>query len=150
MPQQPKSKLSTAEQRANEALEKAAPSGKSPARKALAFLLEGSHDQPPVENPTSDQSPPVTTTHQESPPLPNPPRETIAPARDFNRRANSLERDALPSGLFPGSSKKIYDALYLRTIGAIVPRSRVRDSRRDLFEWTGIKNLNRIDGHIRQ
>lgn len=55
----------------------------------------------------------------------------------------------MPSGLFPGSSKKIYDALYLRTIGAIVPRSLVRASRRDLLEWTGIKNLKTIDNHVR-
>jgi hypothetical protein len=77
------------------------------------------------------ESPPVTTTHQSPPvpttPVPTPPnreeqRPSHAPARDFNRRANSIEREALPQGLFPGSSKKIYDALYLRTRGANPPR----------------------------
>lgn len=95
------------------------------------------------------QSPPVTTT---------PPYEQSqlisstalhAPTKDFNRRANSLERDALPSGVFPGSSKKVYDALYLRTRGAIVPKRMIQASRRDLLEWTGIRNLKTIDNHIR-
>ncbi|MDX6696230.1 MAG: hypothetical protein QOF02_3833, partial [Blastocatellia bacterium] len=92
---------------------------------------------------SATQSPPLPTTPHDYPPLP------IAPAKDFNKRANSLERDALPQGLFPGSSKKIYDALYLRTRGAIVPRNKVRASRRDFLTWTGIKNLKTVDGHIR-
>ena len=93
---------------------------------------------------TTHDSPPVTTTPHQSPPLP-----IIAPERDYNKRANSLERDALPAGLFPGSSKKIYDALYLRTRGAVVPKKRVRAARRDLLEWTGIKNLKTIDAQLR-
>src|SRR5215213_11278725 len=55
---------------------------------------------------------PQPTSPQVTPPHPTPANE-IAPAKDFNRRANSLDRDALPAGLFPGSSKKLYDALYL-------------------------------------
>ena len=90
------------------------------------------------------QSPLLTTTQEQSPPVTNP-----APARDFNRRANSLERDALPAGIFTGSSKKIYDALYLRTRGAVVPRKLVRASRKDLLAWTGIKNLKTIDAQLR-
>jgi hypothetical protein len=93
---------------------------------------------------TTHQSPPLTTTQGQSPPVTNP-----APARDFNRRANSLERDALPAGIFTGSSKKIYDALYLRTRGAVVPRKLVRASRKDLLAWTGIKNLKTIDAQLR-
>jgi hypothetical protein len=91
------------------------------------------HDSPLV--PSTEAVGPLTTTHHDSPPLPEtqPPkpaqeeaRPSPAPARDFNRRANSLERDAMPQGLFPGSSKKIYDALYLRSRGAHPPRTRVR------------------------
>jgi hypothetical protein len=93
---------------------------------------------------TTHHSPPLTTTQGQSPPVTNP-----APARDFNRRANSLERDALPAGIFTGSSKKIYDALYLRTRGAVVPRKLVRASRKDLLAWTGIKNLKTIDAQLR-
>ena len=105
------------------------------------------------------ESPPLPTTPHESPPLPTTPqpassrreeqRPSPAPARDFNRRANSIEREALPQGLFPGSSKKIYDALYLRTRGANPPRARVRASRRDFLEWTDIRNIKTVDGHLR-
>lgn len=97
---------------------------------------------------THHQSPPVTTTpqdvHQMSRPAP-----THAPARDFNRRANSIERNALPQGMFPGASKKIYDALYLRSRGAHPPRKSVRASRRDFLDWTDIRNLKTVDGHLR-
>jgi hypothetical protein len=103
-------------------------------------------------------SPPVTTPHQ-SPLVPTTPppaplrreeqQTSPAPARDFNRRANSIEREALPQGLFPGSSKKIYDALYLRTRGANPPRARVRASRRDFLDWTDIRNIKTVDGHLR-
>jgi len=92
----------------------------------------------------AQDSPPLPTTPHHSPPLPSP-----APARDFNRRANSLDREALPGGLFPGSSKKIYDALYLRSRGAHPPRTSVRASRRDFLDWTDIRNLKTVDGHLR-
>ena len=79
-----------------------------------------------------------------------PPKEdsSHAPARDFNRRANSLDRDALPAGLFPGSSKKLYDALYLRTRGAHVPVKTIRATRRELGQWSGIKNIKTIASHL--
>jgi hypothetical protein len=102
---------------------------------------------PPVT--TTHQSPPVTTTPPPAPPKREEQRPSPAPARDFNRRANSLEREALPQGLFPGSSKKIYDALYLRTRGANPPRPRVRASRRDFLDWTDIRNIKTVDGHLR-
>ena len=84
-----------------------------------------------------------------SPTIPNHPQKNAAPARDFNRRANSLERDALPAGLFPGSSKKIYDALYLRTRGAIQPRESVRATKRALMDWSGIRNVKTVETHMR-
>ncbi len=73
----------------------------------------------------------------------------VAPERDFNKRANSLERDALPSGIFPGSSKRIYDALYLRTRGAIKPVRTVRATKKDIADWSGVRNRKTIDGHLR-
>jgi hypothetical protein len=69
--------------------------------------------------------------------------------RDFNKRANSLDRVALPSGLFPGSSKKLYDALYVRTLGAVVPVKTVQATRRELSKWSGIKNVKTIAAHLR-
>lgn len=73
----------------------------------------------------------------------------VAPARDFNKRANSLDRLALPAGLFPGSSKKLYDALYIRTRGAIVPVKSIRATRREIIDWSGIRNIKTIDAHLR-
>ena len=104
-------------------------------------------ESPPVT--TTHHSPPVTTTPQPAAPQHEEQRPSPAPARDFNRRANSIEREALPQGLFPGSSKKIYDALYLRTRGANPPRARVRASRRDFLDWTDIRNIKTVDGHLR-
>ena len=78
-----------------------------------------------------------------------PKAETVAPVRDFNKRANVLDRDALPSGLFPGSSKKLYDALYIRTLGAVVPSKMIQATRRELGEWSGIRNVKTIAAHLR-
>ena len=75
-------------------------------------------------------------------------QNSISPIRDFNKRANSLERDALPAGLFPGASKAIYDALYIRTIGAIEPKKVVQVTRKVLMEWTGIKNIKTVNTHL--
>jgi hypothetical protein len=73
-----------------------------------------------------------------------PPQIETAPKRDFNRRANSLERDALPAGLFPGTSKKLYDALYLRTRGAVAPTRTIQATKRELMTWSGIRSKNTI------
>jgi hypothetical protein len=97
---------------------------------------------------------PLTTSLPDSPLVPtsdhqSPKKKAVAPERDFNRRANSLERDAMPAGLFPGSTFKIYNAIYLRTLGAITPRRTVRASRRDFLDWTDIRNLKTVDTHLR-
>ena len=72
-----------------------------------------------------------------------------APERDFNRRANSLERDAIPAGLFPGASKKLYDALYLRTRGAHKPTRTIQATRTELMKWAGIGSRNTFLNHMR-
>jgi hypothetical protein len=72
-----------------------------------------------------------------------------APARDFNKRANSLDRVALPAGIFPGSSKKLYDALYIRTRWGVVTKRSVRATKRELSDWSGIRNVKTIDSHLR-
>ena len=90
-----------------------------PKRKpALAsHLAEYEEGPPPVETSTN-VAPPDPTSRGVTPPDPTRP---AAPQRDFNKRANSLDRVALPAGIFPGSSKKRYDALYIRTRVAVVP-----------------------------
>ncbi|MFL6254912.1 MAG: hypothetical protein ACJ74T_07805, partial [Pyrinomonadaceae bacterium] len=139
MPQR-NAKETPAARRANEALDRVTGGDKTPVKKALAFLLEGSHDEPTPETISAQTQPnpsPIQTQTNDSPkivqtqPIPSPisvgdrdsPKiaqtqakpSPIAPERNFNKRANSLEHSALPSGLFPGASKKIYDALYVRT-----------------------------------
>ena len=73
----------------------------------------------------------------------------IAPARDYMKVANSISREAVPAGLFPGSSKKLYDALYMRTRGAVVSVKRAQATRRELSKWSGIKNIKTIAAHLR-
>ena len=63
---------------------------------------------------------------------------SIAPERDFMRFANSIIREAVPSGIFGGKSKQLYDYLYSLTRGAIVPRRTVRISKQKLMKGAGI------------
>ncbi|HEX8140093.1 MAG TPA: hypothetical protein VF544_21200 [Pyrinomonadaceae bacterium] len=88
------------------------------------------------------------TPSQPIPTHPNPtqpiPTQAIAPARDFNKRANSLDREALVEGLFPGTSQKLYNALYQRTRGAIVPVRTVKATKRELMLWSDIRSKNTI------
>jgi hypothetical protein len=172
MPQR-NAKETPAARRANEALDRVTRGDKTPVKKALAFLLEGSHDEPvqganpaqsqPSPSPIPAQtkgSPeivqaqpkpsPISAEINDSPkvaqtqPKPSP----IAPERNFNKRANSLEHSALPLGLFPGASKKIYDALYVRTRGAVVPARTVQARHRELLAWSGVKDIKTIKTHL--
>jgi hypothetical protein len=77
---------------------------------------------------------------QPNPTHPNP----IAASKDFNRRHNSIDRDALPAGLFPGTSQKLYNALFLKTRGAIVPKRTVQATKRELMLWSNIRSKNTI------
>lgn len=77
-------------------------------------------------------------------------KSSTAPVRDFNKRANSIDRDALPMGAFPGASKKIYDAIYLRTIGAVVPHRTIQATRREIMTWSGIQNIKTINAHLKR
>jgi hypothetical protein len=74
----------------------------------------------------------------------------LAPVRDFNKRANSIDRDAMPLGVFPGASKKIYDSLYIRTRGAINPVRNIQATRRELMTWSGIQNIKTINAHLKR
>ena len=95
-------------------------------------------------------SAPLSTSGGQTPP-PSVPLSTIpvAPERDFNKRANSIEREALPSGMFPGASKKLYDALYLRTRGARTAVRTIRATKKELADWSGVRNRKTIDSHLR-
>jgi hypothetical protein len=114
---------------------------------ALAAGLADYDDEPQAVHPVPLPSGGLTPSHGQTP-IP-PQTAPIAPARDFNKRANSIERDAMPSGMFPGTSKKLYDALYLRTRGAVKPSRMIRATKKDLAVWSGIKNRKTIDAHLR-
>jgi hypothetical protein len=62
----------------------------------------------------------------------------IAPQRDFTRVANSIVREAIPSGLFGGKSKQLYDYLYLLTRGSIIPTRTIRIPKDKLMKGAGI------------
>jgi hypothetical protein len=87
-----------------------------PKKKARVLDLEGSE---PTSEPT-----PLTPVTQVTPVTPA--SQEAAPKRDFTRVANSIVRDAVPSGLFTGKGKQLYDYLYSKTRGAIVPVTTVR------------------------
>jgi hypothetical protein len=134
-------------------------------RKLLAETLDKALEPPPKRKPALashlaeyDEGPslPTVSSRKVAPPNPTsrgvtPPNPTLplAPQRDFNKRANSLDRVALPAGIFPGSSKKLYDALYIRTRGAVVPGKSIRATKRELSDWSGIRNAKTIDAHLR-
>jgi hypothetical protein len=86
--------------------------------------------------------PPTTSYHQLPPPI----AET-APKRDFARVPNSITRDALPAGLFKGTSKKLYDALYLRTRGAIQPVREIKARQSELMLWAQVSH-NTLRAHL--
>jgi hypothetical protein len=134
-------------------------------RKLLAETLDKALEPPPKRKPALashladyDEGPsaPIEIPKRVAPPDPTSrgvtpphPAQPVAPQRDFNKRANSLDRVALPAGIFPGSSKKLYDALYIRTRGAVVPIKSIRATKRELSDWSGIRNAKTIDAHLR-
>lgn len=75
-------------------------------------------------------------------------RSPVAPEKDFTKVANSIAREAVPSGLFKGMSKNTYDALYLKTRGAINPVRSIRATKPDLMRWAGISDVT-LDRHLK-
>ena len=105
--------------------------------------------------PSTDSS--ISTGSTPSTPSTLPRRQSksaAAPERDFTRVANSIVRQAVPSGIFGeqgGKSKELYDTLYLLTRGAIIPARKVRIPKDQLMKKAGIgsevtlrKNLSRL------
>lgn len=79
--------------------------------------------------------------------------QPIAPARDFMKVANSISREAVPAGLFKGKSKQIYDYLYAKTRGAIVPARSAQLTRREIMRGANIgsdKTLRENLLHLRR
>jgi hypothetical protein len=94
----------------------------------------------PASSETSEPIQPILSNDSPSNPI-QPEKKPTAPARDFQRVPNSITRDAVPSGLFKGTSKSTYDALYLRTRGAINPVRTIKATKRELMKWIGISHV---------
>jgi hypothetical protein len=74
----------------------------------------------------------------------------VSPQRDFHKVANSITRDALPSGMFNGKAKQLYDCLYSMTRGAIVPSMSARISRAELMKKSGIGAKVTLEQNLRR
>jgi hypothetical protein len=116
-----------------------------PSPKLDAILGRYAVDSPVLKRPTDRSDPTQLNSTQVNSTQLTP----VSPAKDFNKRANSIERDALPAGMFPGTSKKLYDALYLRTRGAVVPVRTIKATRTDLMRWASIGGLNTFLSHMK-
>lgn len=110
-----------------------------PIEEILGFA-NSSQPNPAQPSPTRPDPAQPSPTQPKS----SPAQESAAPTRDFNKRANSIDRDAMPKGHFPGTSYKLYNALYQRTRGAVVPVRIIQATKRELMEWSNIKSKNTI------
>jgi hypothetical protein len=108
----------------------------------------------PVEELLGLTQPPTTHATALTPPTAPTPLTppTAAPSRDFAKVANSIVRQAVPSGAFSGKSKQLYDYLYAKTRGAVVPKRSVRMTKTAIMkgshigsERTMYKNLKRLE-----
>jgi hypothetical protein len=89
-------------------------------------------EQKHTEIPTTPATQSTHTTHSTQGSQPQ--KHPIAPARDFMKVPNSITRQAVPSGLFAGKGKQIYDYLYSRTRGAIQPARLIQLRRREIMD----------------
>lgn len=89
--------------------------------------------EPKAEQPTP-RTPPTAHTQRTARTPPN----SVAPERDFHKVANSIVREAVAGGYFTGKSKQLYDFLYSRTRGAIVPIRSVCITKPNLMRGSGI------------
>jgi hypothetical protein len=101
-----------------------------------------------VEVSKLDNAPILTTPYHPLPPSTTKQETSISPTRDFTKFANSLVRDAIPDGLFKGTSKNTYDALYQRTRGAIIPVRTIKVVQSDVLSWTNVSH-NTLRAHIK-
>jgi hypothetical protein len=72
----------------------------------------------------------------------------IAPERDFQRVPNSITKQAIPSGVFRGKSKQVWDYLWSISRGAIVPTRTVRKSRKEIKAGAGLGSMVTLDAAI--
>ena len=103
-------------------------------------ILGLSEQAPQASELSAERTPPTPRTPRTPPTSRTPPTPptTIAPERDYAKVANSIVREAVAGGQFTGKSKQLYDFLYSRTRGAIVPTRSVRITKPKLMQGSGI------------
>jgi len=72
-----------------------------------------------------------------------------APMRDFQKVANSITREAVPAGVFKGKCKQIYDFLYSKTRGAIVPSRSVTLTRQAIMDGAHVGSTKTLFLNLR-
>lgn len=72
----------------------------------------------------------------------------IAPEKDFQRVPNSITKQAIPSGVFRGKSKQVWDYLWSVSRGAIIPTRTVRKSRKEIKAGAGLGSMVTLDAAI--
>jgi RNA polymerase-interacting CarD/CdnL/TRCF family regulator len=63
--------------------------------------------------------------------------------------ANSITRVAVPAGVFKGKCKQLYDYLYSKTRGAVVPSKEVRLTRREIMRGSDIGSTKTLFLNLR-
>jgi hypothetical protein len=72
-----------------------------------------------------------------------------APMRDFQKVANSITREAVPAGVFKGKCKQIYDFLYSKTRGAIVPSRSAKLTRQAIMQGSNVGSTKTLFLNLR-
>ncbi len=75
-------------------------------------------------------------------------QQSISPIRDFQKVPNSVTREIMPSGLFKGKSKQVYDYLYSVTRGSVLPIRSIRKSRKEIQKGSGIGSMVTVDAAL--
>jgi hypothetical protein len=72
----------------------------------------------------------------------------ISPVRDFQKVPNSVTRQSMPSGIFRGKSKQVWDYLWSVSRGAILPTRFIKKSRKEIKQGSGLGSMVTVDAAI--
>ena len=108
-------------------------------------VLDASATHKTMGTHSTHSTPSTESTHSTETPCPSP----VAPARDYQKVANSITRVAVPAGVFKGKCKQLYDFLYSKTRGSIVPSRSVRLTRREIMLGSDIGSTKTLFLNLR-
>lgn len=127
--------------------------GLSPSSEPQSQEIKEVNATPTASTERTPPTSPTTPTPRTARTPRTPPKSVsaIAPERDFTRVANSILREGVAGGHFTGKSKQLYDYLYTRTRGAVVPTKSVKITKPSLMkgahigsERTLLKNIQHL------